>query len=64
MLEHMLEHVEGYEEVPRAWACLDSAGLQISGCAFKHGDALCTGVACAADDRADGRYVAFIPMVE
>lgn len=64
MLEQMLEHVEGYEEVPRAAACLDSAGLQISGCAFKHGDALCMGVACAADERADGGYVMFIPMVE
>lgn len=64
MLEHMLEHVEGYEAVPRAGACLDSAGLQISGCAFKHGDALCMGVACAADERADGEYVMFIPMVE
>lgn len=29
MLEHMLEHVEGYEAVLRAGACLDSAWLQI-----------------------------------
>lgn len=58
----MLEHVEGYEEVTRVGACLDSAGCQISGCAFKHGDALCMGVACAADERADGKYVTFIPM--
>lgn len=60
----MLEHVEGYEEVTRARACLDSAGRQISGCAFKHGDALCMSVMCAADERADGAYVMFIPMVE
>lgn len=60
----LLEHVDGYEEVPRAWACLDSAGLQISGCAFKHGGALCMDVACAAPDRADGEYVMFIPMVK
>lgn len=64
MLEHMLEHVEGYEEVPRAVACLDSAGFQISGCAFKHGDALCMSVVCAADERADGKYIMFIPMAD
>lgn len=64
MLEQMLEHVEGYEEVPRARACLDSAGFQISGCAFKHGDALCMSVACAAAERADGKYVMFIPMAD
>lgn len=60
----MLEHVEGYEEVTRVGACLDSAGFQISGCAFKHGDALCRGVACAAAERADGKYVMFIPMAD
>lgn len=64
MLEQMLEHVEGYEAVPRAEECLDSAGLQISGCAFKHGDALCMSVACAAAERADGKYVMFIPMAD
>ena len=58
----MLEHVEGYEEVARAGACLDSAGFQISGCAFKHGGALCMGVACAAAERADGEYVKFLPV--
>ena len=58
----MLEHVEGYEAVTRVGACLDSAGFQISGCAFKHGDALCVGVACAAAERADGQYVTFIPV--
>lgn len=62
--QHMLEHVEGYEEVPRAAACLDSAGFQISGCAFKHGDALCMDVACAAAERADGKYVMFVPMAD
>lgn len=36
--KHMLEHVE---EVTRVGSCLDSTGFQISGCAFKHGDALC-----------------------
>lgn len=60
----MLEHVDGYEEVPREGPCLDSAGFQISGCAFKHGDALCMGVACGAADRADGKYVMFIPMAD
>lgn len=64
MIEQMLDHVEGYEEVPRAVACLDSAGLQISGCAFKHGDALCMSVSCAAAERADGKYVMFIPMAD
>lgn len=64
MNEHMIEHVEGYEEVTRAKACLDSAGLQISGCAFKHGDALCMSVACGAAERADGKYVMFIPMTD
>lgn len=64
MLEQMLEHVEGYEAVPRAEECLDSAGLQISGCAFKHGDALCMSVSCAAAERADGKYVMFIPMAD
>lgn len=64
MLEQMLEHVEGYEAVPRAEECLDSAGFQISGCAFKHGDALCTSVSCAAAERADGKYVMFIPMAD
>lgn len=63
MLEQ-LEHVEGYEEVLRAVACLDSAGFQISGCAFKHGDALCMSVVCAADERADGKYIMFIPMAD
>ena len=62
MLEHMLEHVEGYEEVARAGACLDSAGFQISGCAFKHGGALCMSVACVAAERADGEYVKFLPV--
>lgn len=60
----MLEHVEGYAEVPRAGACLDSAGFQISGCAFKHGGELCMGVVCAAAERADGKYVMFIPMAD
>lgn len=60
----MLEHVEGYEEVTRAGSCLDSTGFQISGCAFKHGDALCRGAACDASERADGRYVIFIPMAD
>lgn len=62
MLEHMLDHVEGYEAVTRVGACLDSAGFQISGCAFKHGDALCMGVACVAAERADGQSVTFVPM--
>lgn len=64
MLEQMLEHIEGYEKVPRARACLDSAGFQISGCAFKHGDALCMSVACAAAERADWKSVMFIPMAD
>lgn len=59
---NMLEHVEGYEEVTRVGSCLDSTGLQISGCAFKHGDALCRSVACDASDRADGGYVIFMPL--
>ena len=58
----MLDHIEGYVEVTRAGACLDSAGFQISGCAFKHSDALCMSVACAAAERADGEYVMFLPM--
>lgn len=60
----MLEYVEGYKEVPRAEACLDSSGFQISGCAFKHGGALCMRVACAAAERADGKYIKFIPMAK
>lgn len=53
---HVLEHVEGYEEVTRVGSCLDSTGLQISGCVFKHGGALCLGVVCGASERADGRF--------
>lgn len=64
MIEQMLDHVEGYEEVTRTVPCLDYAGLQISGCAFKHGDALCMSVSCAAPERADEKYVMFIPMAD